>query len=383
MNFCSGQIFHDNLVAHEKEISETVNVQGWNQSVCWNYYADKDHWVSILQNSWVRPEDIHNYRKYFSMAKLATRMHDNPRKVIQAYVEETFIGSLLELFEPGHGPIFMPYVIDNTRFPKNWFKKTTTCDKKCQKCGFLMRLPKMKDELKKEKEKEKKKFAEKLLRENKSVRTVLEKIRGFKGRLRKQKTKFVAGEKTKEVLYRENGCIFRFNVDSTYFSPRLSSERAEISGKIKRNENVLVMFSGINPYGIVIARNSPAGKVTSIEINREAGRYAKLNSKLNKVEDKVQVIQGGVKRLAAYSHSQIGKNYVDKKTNQMVNIKNQRNRRVLASRLNLQEIPKKYDVIVMPRPQLKESFLKEAFFLSKKGTVWPLQLLGTVRSGAT
>ena len=215
---------------------------------------------------------------------------------------------------------------------------------------------------------EKKKIAEKILRQYKSVRTVLEKTSRFKGRLRKQKTRWILGVKTKEALYRENGCIFRFNVDSTYFSPRLSSERAEISGKIKRNENVLVMFSGINPYGIVIARNSPAGKVTSIEINREAGRYAKLNSKLNKVEDKVQVIQGGVKRLAAYSHSQIGKNYVDKKTNQMVNIKNQRNRRVLASRLNLQEIPKKYDVIVMPRPQLKESFLKEAFFLSKKGT---------------
>ena len=31
---------------------------------------------------------------------------------------------------------------------------------KCQKCGFLMRLPKMKDELKKEKEKEKKKARE-------------------------------------------------------------------------------------------------------------------------------------------------------------------------------------------------------------------------------
>ena len=29
---------------------------------------------------------------------------------------------------------------------------------------------------------------------------------------------------------------------------------------------------------------------------------------------------------------------------------------------------KKFDVIVMPRPQLKDSFLKEAFLLSKKGT---------------
>ncbi|MDD4872778.1 MAG: hypothetical protein PHR77_19675 [Kiritimatiellae bacterium] len=140
MNFCSGQVFHDNLVAHEKEICETANIQGWNQSVCWNYYAKRDNWVSILQNSWIRPEDIHHYKQYFPMAKLATRMHDNPRKVIQAYVEESFVGNLLDLFEPGHGPIFLPYVIDNTRFPKNWFKKTTTCDKKCQKCGFCSQV---------------------------------------------------------------------------------------------------------------------------------------------------------------------------------------------------------------------------------------------------
>ena len=31
-------------------------------------------------------------------------------------------------------------------------------------------------------------------------------------------------------------------------------------------------------------------------------------------------------------------------------------------------VPLHFDVIVMPRPQLKETFLREAFLLSKKGT---------------
>ena len=31
-------------------------------------------------------------------------------------------------------------------------------------------------------------------------------------------------------------------------------------------------------------------------------------------------------------------------------------------------IPPNFDVIVMPRPQLKDTFLKEAFKVSKKGT---------------
>src|SRR3989344_6081141 len=90
---------------------------------------------------------------------------------------------------------------------------------------------------------EKKKFAEKLLKENSSVRTVLEKIGKFQGRLRKMKTKYLAGEKTKEVLYRENNCVFRFNIDTTYFSPRLSNERKEIASLIKKDDKVLVMFS--------------------------------------------------------------------------------------------------------------------------------------------
>ena len=95
--------------------------------------------------------------------------------------------------------------------------------------------------------KEKKEFARELLKKNKSVRTVLEKTGKFKGRLRKQTTKYIAGEKTKEALYRENGCMFRFNVDDTYFSSRLSNERKEIAHKIRKGDKVLVMFAGISP----------------------------------------------------------------------------------------------------------------------------------------
>src|SRR3989344_1493326 len=156
------------------------------------------------------------------------------------------------------------------------------------------------------KEKDKKKFAERLLRENKSVRTILEKTGKFKGRLRKQKTKFLLGEKTKEVLYRENGCVFRFNIDSTYFSPRLSNERKEIAGKIKKGDDVLVMFSGVAPFSIVIAKNSKAKKIVSIEINREATKYAKFNVELNKLKNKIEVVQGNVKnfvkKLSSFHH---------------------------------------------------------------------------------
>ena len=136
LNFCSGQVFHDNLVAHEAEISAMDNIKGWNPSACWNYYKKRENWVTFLQNSWIRPEDIKNYEKYYSMMKLATRMHSNPRKVIQAYAEGKFNGNLLDLFEPGYGPLFPGYIIDNSKFPDDWFEKITGCNKKCYQCHY-------------------------------------------------------------------------------------------------------------------------------------------------------------------------------------------------------------------------------------------------------
>jgi tRNA (guanine37-N1)-methyltransferase len=181
---------------------------------------------------------------------------------------------------------------------------------------------------------EKIKFAKKILKENKSIKTVLEKSGKFKGRLRKQETTFLVGEKNKEVLYRENGCVFRFDVDETYFSPRLSNERKEVSRLIKKGEIVLVMCAGVAPYPIVIAKNSSAKKIYSNEINRKANIYARLNIERNKVKDLVELAPGNIKKVAP----------------------------------RFKEKGLKFDVIVMARPQLKDSFLDEAFMVSKKGT---------------
>lgn len=183
--------------------------------------------------------------------------------------------------------------------------------------------------------KEKKSFAERLLKKQNSIKTVLEKYGKIKGRLRKIKTRHIAGIKNKEVLYRENGCVFRFNIDTTYFSPRLSNERKEIAGKIKKNAKVLVMFAGVAPFSIVIAKNSSAKMVLSNEINREANKYAKLNIELNGLKEKVELLSGDIKKAAE----------------------------------KLKKQKKKFDVIVMPKPKIKPSFLKQAFALSKENTV--------------
>lgn len=177
----------------------------------------------------------------------------------------------------------------------------------------------------------KKKWALAFLKEHKNVTTVLEKVAGFSRRLRTQKTRFVAGEKTKEAIYRENGCIFRFNSDNCYFSPRLSAERLELAGLTKKGEEILVMFGGVAPFAVVIAKHGGAKKVVSVELGRECNKYAKENVSRNKLEKRVDIVQGDV-------------------------------RRVLGTPKGLG----KFDRIVMARPNLKDSFLDVGFRAIRK-----------------
>lgn len=182
---------------------------------------------------------------------------------------------------------------------------------------------------------EKKKFAKEILEKNNSaIKTVLEKTGKFKGRLRKQETKHLAGLRTKEVLYKENGCEFRFNIDTTYFSPRLANERKEMAKVVKDGEEVFIMFSGVSPFPIVVGKNSKAKKIYANELNREANRYAEINIKKNKLTKKIELVPGDCKKVCS----------------------------------KLGEEGRTYDVIMMPRPNLDDSFLDAAFKIARKGT---------------
>jgi len=136
LNFCSAQTFHDNLVAHEREADETRDLDDLPPALCWEFYRDRANWPALLQGSWVRPEDVHHYEGLFPAMKLATRMHARPGRVIEAYCRETFAGNLLDLLEPGHGPLLAPQVIDNGRFPDDWFERRARCDKRCHACDY-------------------------------------------------------------------------------------------------------------------------------------------------------------------------------------------------------------------------------------------------------
>lgn len=111
LNFCSAHNFHDNLVAHESEISQMDNAYNFG-GICHDYLKNKDNYSKLAENTnFVRPEDMYKYETYFEAAKLATRVHKTPSMVLESYIKAKYSGDILRLLEPAHS--IYPYVLEN------------------------------------------------------------------------------------------------------------------------------------------------------------------------------------------------------------------------------------------------------------------------------
>lgn len=140
-------------------------------------------------------------------------------------------------------------------------------------------------------------IAEAIIQAQKRVKTVLRQTSPVSGELRLRQLELVEGERKTETIHRENGCSFKVDVEKCYFSPRLSYERMRIAKQIQPSETVVNMFAGVGCYSIIIAKHSRAEKIFSIDVNSSATQYAKENIRINKVEQRVEPIQGDSKRV--------------------------------------------------------------------------------------
>lgn len=174
-------------------------------------------------------------------------------------------------------------------------------------------------------------IAQAFLSLNKSIETVVRKSAIHKGIYRTRKVKILAGKKTKETIHHENGIQLRLHLEKTYFSAKSAGERLRIAKQIKKNEEVLVMFSGAAPYPLVLAKQSPAKHITGIELNPLAHSYAAENIILNKMDNKITLLNGDVHQV-------------------------------------LPTLKKKFDRIAMPLPKTGEEFIDIALTKSKPNT---------------
>ncbi len=111
----------------------------------------------------------------------------------------------------------------------------------------------------------------------KGVKVVLRKKWIHKGEFRTQDMEVLEGEDRKETVYKENGVEMRLDVETCYFSPRLSTERRRVADLVKDGEKILVLFSGVAPYPLVIARNAKPFLIVGVEKNPVAHEYAVKN----------------------------------------------------------------------------------------------------------
>jgi len=140
-------------------------------------------------------------------------------------------------------------------------------------------------------------IAEAVTRVHKNVVSVLSKETERSGDYRIREMRLVYGDTNTEVLHKESGCIFKVDPCKAYFSPRESTERERFRSMILENEEVLVMFSGIGPFPICMAKNNPNIKLTAIELNLEAHKYCIENIKLNKLDGRINAILGDVREI--------------------------------------------------------------------------------------
>ncbi len=183
------------------------------------------------------------------------------------------------------------------------------------------------DELKKRE----KLVAETLLENHKNIKAVFKKGK-HTGKYRLQKPEWLAGERKRETEYRENNVRIKLNVETSYFSPRLSTERKRIMEQVKKGETVLVMFSGVGPYPLVIAKNTKAKEIFSVEINPKAVKYQNENILLNKIKN-IRLHRGDVKKI-------------------------------------IPKLNKKFDRVLMPLPKGAEDYLDTAIkAVKKKGII--------------
>jgi len=179
----------------------------------------------------------------------------------------------------------------------------------------------------KQKDKDK---AKEIIQNTRSIVSVLCKSSKRKGKLRKREYTLIAGNKNTEVNHKEYGFLIKVDPQKTYFSPRELTERQRIAKQVKKNEKVLVLFSGVGPFALAIKKKVPTSQVYGIELNKAAHKYAMENKKLNRVSD-IQFLQGDVRKV----------------------------------------IPKlKFDRILMPLPETAYTFLDIAFKkINKEGII--------------
>ncbi len=137
-------------------------------------------------------------------------------------------------------------------------------------------------------------IGEAVLTSNSRLKVVARRAGQYGGEFRTLPLRIIAGENRKETLHKEHGIQFFLHLEKVYFSVRSGGERKRIASLVKEKEKVLVLFSGIGAFPLILAHLSDAACVVGIEKNPEAHFYALKNIAINKKIKNVHLHEGDV-----------------------------------------------------------------------------------------
>ena len=135
-----------------------------------------------------------------------------------------------------------------------------------------------------------------LLQTHKNIQTVCL-AAPVSGELRTRNVSVIAGKKQTLTTHTEYGLSFDVDVATTYFSPRLASERKRIASLVKPGEIIVDLFAGVAPFSIMIARYANPKIIYAIDKNKKAISLAQRNIKQNHVLETIETIHADAKNV--------------------------------------------------------------------------------------
>ncbi|MFH0929422.1 MAG: class I SAM-dependent methyltransferase family protein [Candidatus Aenigmatarchaeota archaeon] len=115
---------------------------------------------------------------------------------------------------------------------------------------------------------------------------------------RKPDLEVIAGCCSTLTLHKEHGCQFLIDVSASMWSKGNKNERKRMIEIAKTGETIVDMFAGIGYFSIFLAKYSRPKRLYAIDINPKAVEFLRKNAFLNKVESKIEILEGDCRKLS-------------------------------------------------------------------------------------
>ena len=122
------------------------------------------------------------------------------------------------------------------------------------------------------------------------------------GMFRTRTVTVIAGDKKTKTTHMEYGIHFEVDVSTTYFSPRLATERYRIASQVQPHELVFDMFTGVAPFPLMIAKFAHPKQIIGIDINKEAVLLAEKNIQRNHFDTLIHVYKEDAQNANKFLH---------------------------------------------------------------------------------